>query len=345
MNQILIESGILKNLKKLKEKLQLQGPAVIISDDHVAKLYGKPLKDALNCLHLTFEAGESQKNRQTKEMLEDKMLGKGLGSDTTLIALGGGVTTDLAGFIAATYCRGIAFISIPTTLLAMTDASIGGKTGVNCAYGKNMIGAFYEPKKIIIDPEMLSTLSFNELKFGLVEVIKHAIIFDQELFKYLETHSKEILAKDTQALEYVIFKSCQIKLKIVESSKKTKGIRNLLNFGHTVGHALESLSNYALSHGEAVAMGIRMESQMAVLLGILDTPSFNQIKNLFTLYDIKTTIDHQFSIEKILEKMVLDKKSVDGKPRFVMIEKIGKCFIKDHQFCMSAPESVIRDSL
>jgi len=350
---IKIESGLLESPQKLAEEIfkrDVKGSFAIVSDEQIGNLYGKTLLKALLELNtkaflFTFTAGEKYKTRKTKEELENQMFEKGLGSDTTLIALGGGVTTDLAGFLASTYCRGISFISIPTTLLAMADASIGGKNGVNCDYGKNLIGTTYQPQRVIIDPGILKTLNMREIKSGLVEIIKHALIFDADLFEYLKTYSKEILSLQNESLEKIIRESCRIKLQIIEENQTMKGKRHLLNFGHTVGHALEKLSSYALSHGEAVAVGIRCESQIAHQLGFLQKSSLDKIQDLFSQYGINTVLEEKFSIEALLEAMTLDKKSIDGKPRFVILEEIGKCSACDGAFCQTVDEELLKSIL
>ncbi len=322
----------------------------IIADDTVAELYGKPLINAFSNsgleIHLfTFSAGEQYKTRETKELLENQLFEKGLGRDTCIIALGGGVTTDLAGYLAATYCRGLPLVMIPTSLLGMVDASIGGKTGVNVPYGKNLLGCIYQPKKVIIDTSTLQSLPQNELSNGVVEMIKHGLIADKNLFEYLESHCHLLLGLDSEALEKSIFESCRIKKEIVEEDEKENGKRRLLNFGHTIGHALERLSQYSLAHGEAVAIGILVESHLAMQLGFLSMDDLARIKKIFMDYKLPLQFPSQFSIESILEAMALDKKSLRGLPRFVIIDAIGSCQSYGSNFCTHVEEALIRNAL
>ena len=233
------------------------------------------LQLGLEAILFSFPNGEQHKSRATKEKLEDQLFEKELGRDICVIALGGGVTTDLGGYLAATYCRGVPLVMMPTSLLGMVDASIGGKTGVNTPYGKNLVGSIYQPKKVLIDPATLQSLPLKELRNGIVEMIKHGLILDRDYFTYLNEHADQLLELDLSILEKAIFESCRIKREIVEQDDRESGKRNLLNFGHTVGHALENLTHYSLAHGEAVAIGILVESHLAVQLGHLNSNDFD----------------------------------------------------------------------
>jgi 3-dehydroquinate synthase len=344
--QIEIGEGLLFQQHEFLRPLASQ--FAIIVNDAIADTYGAPLLRALssNGLHmhlLTFPHGEQHKSRATKEMLENELFAKGLGRDTCIIALGGGVTTDLVGYIASTYCRGVPFISIPTSLLAMVDASIGGKTGVNVPWGKNMLGSIYQPKKVIIDISTLQTLSKIELANGVVEMIKHGLIAERAYFEYLENHSKNILELST--INHAIFESCRIKKEIVEKDEKEAGIRTLLNFGHTFGHALENITHYSIAHGEAVAIGLIAESYLSTLLGYLDMHSVKKIKNILLSYGIPLKLPKTFSIPILLEAMKMDKKSRNGFPRFVMINGIGSSCNFDSKYCTHADESLIIKTL
>ena len=254
-------------------------------------MYGEPLQrelasSGLEAFLFSFSNGEQYKTRETKEILENQLFEKGLGRDTCVIALGGGVVTDIAGYVAATYCRGIPHVMFPTSLLGMVDASIGGKTSVNVPYGKNMVGCIYQPRKVVIDLSTLISLPKKEFANGVVEMIKHGLIADCKLFEDLEKHSDELLALNAVKLEQTIFESCRIKKEIVEQDEKENGKRRLLNFGHTIGHALERLTHYSLSHGEAVAIGLLVESYLSVRLGILDQKSFERIKKILLQYGL-----------------------------------------------------------
>lgn len=331
------------NEKILKEICQTSC-AVILCDKHVESLYGERLSHILKNLsiktyQLSFEPGEFFKTRKTKEQMEDQMLSLGLGKDTTLLALGGGVTTDLAGFIASTFCRGIPLINIPTSLMAMVDAAIGGKNGVNTPYGKNLIGSLYFPDATIIDFQMLKTLSHKELKNGLVEIIKAALIADASLFEILEKGYEVICA---QHLEEVIIRACQIKTQIVEEDpEELLGLRRQLNLGHTVAHAIECYYNYQLTHGEAVAKGIIAECFIATRLNILPQIDFHRITQCLLPYAFQQKLD----LFKLIEIMKGDKKSIKGEPRFVMLDKIGLVNSCQGQYCLSVTPSLIQEAL
>lgn len=301
---------------------------VIVSDENVGNLYSKNiqktfLENDMVCHLILFPPGEKNKTRKTKELIEDQMLALNLGCDTVMIAIGGGITTDLAGFIASTYCRGIPLISVPTTLLGMIDASIGGKNGVNTDHGKNMIGTIYEPLLTIIDPLSIRSLDLKNVKEGLVEAFKHAIIYDHSLFSFYEDHQNEILSLNESVIEELIERNCQIKLSIVLKNSKTFPIRHLLNFGHTIGHAIEKASSYKVSHGQAVAVGILIESLISSKLNLLPLSDYFRIKKLFDSYEIETTLSEEIYISDLLEAMKLDKKSKNQSPRFVILDKIG----------------------
>lgn len=327
----------------------LQLKCAIIADETVAQLYGNRLLHFLasHDLHgslFSFPGGEIHKTRETKERLENQLFERGYGKDSCVIGLGGGITTDIAGYLAATYCRGIPLILIPTSLLGMVDASIGGKTGVNVPWGKNLVGALYHPAKVLIDPDWLLTLPIRELKNGIVEVIKHALIADASFFTYLESHSSQLLTLEPDCLYHTIFESCRIKTAIVEQDVEDKGKRRLLNFGHTVGHALETASHYSLSHGEAVALGMLIESRMALQMGYLSQPSFDRIYSLLLRYGIPLDLPPSISLATILEIMSWDKKSMHNQPRFVLLREIGYPIARESSYCFPAAETIIQDA-
>lgn len=334
---IKLKRGILKD--GLIQVLSTIGSQfAIITDDIVAPLYGEKMARDLNAHLFSFPNGEQHKTRQTKEMIEDQMFEKGLGRDTCVIALGGGVVTDVGGFVAATYCRGLSLVMIPTTLLGMVDASMGGKTAINVPYGKNMIGSIYQPRSILIDPEVLETLPQREIKNGVVEMIKHGIIFDPAYFEYLEVHMAELFALDPKVTEWAILESCRIKMKIVEQDVKDHGVRHLLNCGHTVAHALESLTQYSIAHGEAVALGLLVESHFALQMGLLKPASFERIEQILKRYALPLKAPGNFSFEALLAAMTIDKKSLKGRPRFVLLQEIGEPFD-----CTHVEEEVIKN--
>ncbi len=322
----------------------------IVADTNTEAFYGKQLQhflsgQGLDVDLLSFQSGELYKTRHTKEWLEDQLLAKGFGRDTALIALGGGIVTDVTGFVASTYCRGIPYLMLPTSLLAMVDASIGGKTGVNVPTGKNMIGTIYQPHAIFMDSATLKSLPKDELKNGIVECIKHGVILDAAYFELLENHAQQVLELDLSFLEHVIFHSCRIKKCVVEEDERETGKRRLLNFGHTIGHALETLTHHAIPHGQAVAIGMLAESYLSMLLGHLSKASFDRIVTILNTYNIHTTLDSPLSPNDFLEAMKLDKKSVKSTPRFVLVKAIGTCLDCDGQYCQSVDVAVLKKTL
>ncbi len=343
--EIQIKKGCL-NIDLVANILAVVSPGftfAILSDDNLKPLYADRLhsyfvQSGLKAIQFSFKNGEENKTRTTKEHLEDQMLEKHLGSDTCLIAIGGGVTTDLGGYIAATYCRGIPLILIPTTLLAMCDAAIGGKNGVNTPLGKNLIGTILQPKKVIIDPLTLKTLNENELKEGFSEVIKHAIITDVDFFDCLEN-----VCEPLANIEKMIESSCRIKCEIVNDENKNK--RHLLNFGHTVAHAIEIVSHYRISHGQAVAIGMVIESKIAVILGKLKKSELERIKKIILQFGLNCDLPPNISIENLMEAMILDKKSLNAKPRFVILKGIGSCDDCNDAYCMTVDEDLVREAL
>lgn len=344
--EIEIGNGLLKAQTQYLHSLASK--FAIITDDNISQLYGEQLKQNLSSngldIHLfTFPNGEQHKTRATKEQLENQLFEKGFGRDTCVLALGGGVVTDIAGYLAATYCRGVPLVMIPTSLLGMVDASIGGKTGVNVSYGKNMLGCIYQPKKVVIDLSFLKSLPKNEFSNGIVETIKHGLIANSKLFADLENNSNQIL--DPNILDKVIYESCRIKKEIVEQDEKEKGKRRLLNFGHTIGHALEHLAHYNLSHGEAVAIGLLVENYLSLKLGILDQKSFDRIKKILVQYGLPLCLEDRFPVQTIIDTMALDKKSLRGQPRFVMIEAIGSPLAYDSNYCTYVDEYLIKNAL
>lgn len=290
----------------------------LITDTTVEKLY----RDLFPYPTFSFPAGEKYKTRETKALLEDRLLKAGFARDTTLIGLGGGVVTDMAGFIAATFCRGVPLVLIPTTLLAMVDASIGGKNGVNTPLGKNMVGTFYPPKKVVIDSQFLKTLPEKEMWNGQVEILKAGLVANPQLF-----HAPNL----ERAIE--------VKRELVFSDPHEKGKRRILNFGHTIGHALELLSDFQLCHGEAVATGIVLESRLSHAMGILDSDSLESIEAVFP------PVALTFQPEKIIEAMRLDKKSAEGLSRFILLEKIGQPRQFEGEYCAPVPESILYEVL
>ncbi len=327
----------IKTGKKLLNELERHIPEIssgrriaLITDSNVKSLYGNDLIATLkqyneSSMLFSFKAGEKNKNRRTKEMLEDEMLIAGFARDSVILALGGGVTGDLAGFIASTYYRGIPYYQLPTTIIAMTDSSVGGKTGVDTIYGKNLIGTFYQPWGVIIDISTLATLPDEEYFSGLAEVIKYGAIMDEELFQWLEDHVEEIRKRDQDTAEHFIVRSCENKVKVVVSDEKESGLRKILNFGHTIGHAIEVTNDYRVKHGVAVAYGMIIEAMISQKMGLLETSQVTRLHQLTeTLVLSNIEVTPRIDPERILSAVKYDKKVKGGKPLYVLLERIGK---------------------
>lgn len=336
---VLIGRGLLKG----KAFLDFGKRFVIITDSTVKRLYGTALQKHLQSLGLSvllisFPAGEKYKSRKTKEKIENEMLSHKLGKDTCVIGLGGGVVTDLAGFVAATYGRGIPFISIPTTLLGMVDASIGGKTGINTPEGKNLLGSYYSPDLILMDLNTLDSLPKKEYINGMAEVIKYGLIGSEKLFKLVNSNKKP-------NIKQIIELSVKEKKKVIEKDPQEKGLRRILNFGHTLGHAIESAANYKMGHGEAIALGMIGESYMSMRMGFLSAEHYSQVCDIFKQYGFALKLPKGATLEVLNEKMMVDKKSTGSRPRFVMIESIGKVKSFRGEYCTPVEDVLIIDAI
>jgi len=328
----------------------------IITDSNVKRLYGDELFKTLRSykieVHLlSVLAGEKSKTRKTKERLEDKLLKLKADRSSLIIALGGGMIGDLSGFVAATLMRGIPFIQIPTTLLSQVDSSIGGKVAVDHPLGKNLIGLFYQPKKVFIDVETLKTLPQREFRNGIAEVIKYAAIFDRNLFSFLENNQSKISVHsakggqasqqvDSSTILHIIHRCCELKKMIVEKDEREIGLRRILNFGHTIGHAVESLSNYKLSHGEAVSIGMIAESKISAALGMLKQSEVERLNDLLKLYQLPTDIPSRMDKNKIVQLTCHDKKVQQGKVQYTLLDKIGKAIVG-----ISVPQKIVEQIL
>lgn len=330
MKEIVVETGIrypiyFQHPDILSEINAMPGKKILITDDHVKKLYAEKLAKQLHCDVLSMTPGDVNKTRETKAFLEDQMLSLGLMRDTCVIAMGGGVVCDMAGFVAATYCRGVPVVYIPTTLLAMVDASVGGKTGVNTSQGKNMIGTFTQPKSVFIDTHYLSTLSKDELKNGLVETIKHALIVDEQFFAWLQLCASDVLRMRPSVLQSLIYQSVEIKAKIVaEDEREHNGRRALLNCGHTYGHAIEIASGYQVSHGMAVAAGMIIEARIAIAQNLASQFLLDQLMALFDCYEIDVmSVLSAYPSDQLTRYLTLDKKRADGVNQYVAVHAIG----------------------
>jgi 3-dehydroquinate synthase len=323
---IVVRAGALADLP-LRAAVVAADRFVIIADATVAALYGARVLDCLRGAGLatellTFPAGEAHKTRATWQILSDQMLAMRYGRDSCVIALGGGVTGDLAGFVAATYMRGIPVIQLPTTLLAMIDASVGGKTGVDTASGKNLIGAFHAPQVVIADTTLLATLPAAELRSGLAEAIKHGAILDEAYFEWIGERADDLLAIDAGAIEQLVRRSVEIKAAVVADDPLEHGRRAVLNFGHTVGHAFEQQSRYELPHGHAVAAGMMVEAAAGELLQVTAPGTSDRLRDLLLRCGLPTA-PAQTGVAELRSTLILDKKTRDKRPRFVLLSEIG----------------------
>ena len=290
--------------------------------------------------HIVLPDGEKYKNSETLNSIYDELLKDHSERNTALIALGGGVIGDITGYAAATYLRGVPFIQIPTTLLSQVDSSVGGKTGINHPLGKNMIGAFYQPGVVLADTSTLDTLPDKEMRAGIAEVIKYGLIRDLPFLEWLEANIENLLARDKPALQYAIARCCQNKAEVVGKDERESGERALLNLGHTFGHAIENGMGYGVwLHGEAVAAGTIMATDLSRRLGWLNEPEVARVRKLFERAGLPVVAPH-LGIEKYLQLMSVDKKVEDGKIRFVLLKALGHAVMTDE-----VPMALLKETL
>lgn len=334
-----LKSGLVGNIKKF----------ALVTDSNVKELYGEKIYEKIkevgyNADLFVFEAGEKSKTRKTKEEIEDAMLEKGYRRDCCIIAIGGGVVTDLSGFVAGTFGRGVPFINYATTLLSAADASVGGKTAVDTPLATNLIGLFNQPKKVYLDIKAWSTLPKREICSGLAETIKHACISDKEFFEYIEKNIEEILALKTEVCEHIAEENCKIKYKVVMKDERESGLREILNLGHTVGRAIETVSEYKLLHGEALSIGLVAEVKLAYKLGYVTAEERDRVINLLEKANLPIAIPEYIDREKLVKKLYTDKKVRDGKLRFVLQKGIGNVVeFENGQFATPISEEVARE--
>lgn len=329
---------------------QMRRRLVIITDSNLAKTYGQDLQQSLHkqgCVAdlMVFPAGEAHKTRQTKAQLEDELFLKQYGRDTCFLALGGGLVTDLVGFLAATYCRGVPVIYLPTTLLAMVDASMGGKTGINTPLGKNLIGTFTQPHAVCMNVSTLQTLPDREWRNGIAEMIKHSLIADAALFARMQDSANLGAFQSRPDLLDLIQTNCAIKKDIVEQDEHEKNIRQLLNFGHTIGHAIETLEDYQIGHGEAVAIGILVECHLAVQVGHLNPRVLETVRDILQRYALPLKTKAFQNKMLFLEALTLDKKSIQSVPRFVLLQEIGQPYVAEGQYTHSVQPAYLEKAL
>ena len=343
---ISIGPGLLRD-RSLLDSLVPGRDLMIVTNTTVGRLYLAPLRAALG-ERTVFECilpdGEQHKTLQTAGWVLDQLVGKRLNRDAIVLALGGGVIGDIAGFAAACYQRGIGCVQLPTTLLAQVDSSVGGKTGVNHSGGKNLIGAFHQPLAVIADTDTLSTLPDRELSAGLAEVIKYGCIADLEFLAWLDSNMEKLLARDVEALTHAITRSCEIKASVVSEDEREQGRRAILNFGHTFGHAIETATEFQrYLHGEAVALGMLMAADLSREMGLIDTAALERIATL--IQRARLPLDApRIGVARALELMQMDKKVLAGKMRLVLLERLGHGIVVS-KYPQRALETTLREHL
>ncbi len=319
--------------------ITLPGKAAIVTNPKVAGLHLEKVLRKIEATELyvvVVPDGEEYKNMDTIEFILDRLFDHRLDRKSTLIAFGGGVIGDMTGFAASIFQRGVDFIQIPTTLLAQVDASVGGKTGINNRYGKNLVGAFHQPRAVYIDIEWLKTLPSREFSAGVAEIVKMAVMFDEEFFQWLEKSD----LKDEENLKEAIARSVKLKAKVVKEDEKEKGVRAVLNYGHTFAHVIENFSGYGnLLHGEAVAIGMVMANELAMKIGLFSKEEADRVKSLLKRYGLPTDYEIE-SAERFYDTFFLDKKSHDNKITFIVPESIGH-----YRMVESPKKSVVVDLL
>lgn len=355
---VVVKSGILLTLPELLSKALGPRKLVLITDSTVGRHYdewtqgtaqaralGARSSDAgirLRCeARLSFPAGEASKNRETWLKLSDEMLALGLDRHTGIVALGGGVVGDLAGFVAATYMRGIPYAQVPTTLLAMLDAAVGGKVGVDTPLGKNLIGAFHPPTVVVADPLTLLSLPDRVYRAGLAEAVKHGLIADPEYFGWIEANARRLTGRDLEALSHLIQRSVEIKAAVVRADEREAGLRAILNAGHTIAHGLEQESAYELPHGEAVGLGLIGECRIAERLGLAPAGLADRVRDVLKALGLPTQVHPGIQVSRALEAMLLDKKNREHEVRLALPAKLGEMHRGDGHWTVPVTEELL----
>jgi len=349
--EIIIEPGIIRAAGRVIRELLSPHTCVVISDDRVASLYGNEVLDSVRAAGieaalLTFPAGEANKTLATWQSLTERMMQLGAGRDSCVVALGGGVVGDVAGFVAATYMRGVPVIQLPTTVVAMIDSSIGGKTGVDTTHGKNLVGAFHQPRAVLVDPLALRTLPDPELRGGLAEAIKHGAIADAAYLHWLRDAATDIADRSLPELTRLIRGSVDIKAAFVSMDAHEAGPRAALNFGHTIGHAIERVSEYRIAHGEAVAIGMCIEARCGAAAGITAPGTAAALSRVIEEFGLPTHLPEAMSADTVLERTRSDKKSRGGRSRYTLIAEIGRIArTEDGGWTHELPDDLVRDAM
>lgn len=345
---IRIAPGLLTTLHEWLGTDWHQRKIVIITDDHVKKLYGEKLAITLQKakpLLLSFFPGEKSKNYQIKNDLDEQLIAHQCDRETIILALGGGVVGDMAGFIAATYMRGVHYIQIPTTLLAMVDSSIGGKTSINADHAKNLIGSFWQPMGVFTDIHCLSTLTQAHYFNGLFEAIKMFLTSDHDHFEEVVAKLALILQKDPSMLTKIIEAAIKIKVNIVSNDEKENNLRMVLNFGHTIGHALEAVTQYSILHGYAIAYGMLVEAKISQLMGILPHDQYDIIQTLLNQLKISGNELQKLNSDEIINATKIDKKIYNNQVRYVLLKNIGQVYQQENRFAHPVPDELVKKAI
>jgi 3-dehydroquinate synthase len=325
---VVVGPGALRDLPQLLRSVLPARRCAVIAPADVARMHARAACDALRAAGLdaelfTFAPGEASKTRESWAALTDALLAARFGRDSCIVAIGGGVAGDLAGFVAATYMRGLPLVQVPTTLLAMVDASVGGKTGVDTAAGKNLVGAFHPPRLVVADPLVLATLPADELRAGLAEAVKHGVMLDASYFAWIADHVGDVLGRDAAAVEHLVARSVELKAAVVAEDPFEQGMRAVLNFGHTVAHALEQSADWSLAHGFAVAAGMVVEARAGEIAGVTDAGTAARVAALLRSCGLPDS-PPQSRLAQLLPAMRLDKKARAAEPRFALPRRIGE---------------------
>jgi len=345
---IVIGSNILDQLGHFVSQNFNAHQWVVITDENVFVNQYQNLLRHLNGekIHLVVnKPGEESKSRQIKNKIEDELLSLHFPRKTVIIGFGGGVVGDLSGYIAATYKRGIPVIQVPTSLLAMVDSSVGGKTGINTKYGKNLIGAFWQPAGVFADIEMLKTLPQEEFLNGFAECVKMALILDVQLFEFMETNIEAIIKREPEALITVIQRCVELKKEVVNLDTREMGIRQILNFGHTIGHAMETLSDYETKHGFGVSIGMAVELKISQLTGAISEAHFHRVVEFLIKAGLPVKVPEAFAFDEIQTVMLSDKKVENGVVMVVLLDNIGKYREINNRFSFPVEKKIVKDSI
>lgn len=345
--RIVVRTGVLADAASLVGTAAPGLRPIVVSDDNVGPIHAAPIAAALGAELLTFPAGEASKTRAQWATLSDALLERRLGRDTVVVAVGGGVCGDLAGFVAATYLRGVPVVHVPTSLVAMVDAAIGGKTGVDTSHGKNLVGAFHQPLLVLADPLALRTLPAAHRRAGMAEAIKHGVIADESYFHWIAAHGRALLSPSLDAgmAFRLVRDSIAVKVGVVAGDEREAGRRKMLNFGHTIGHAVEHLSGYATLHGDAVAIGMVAEARLGELAGCTLPGLADDLRDLCVELGLPVLIDAAYSSDDIIELTRGDKKARAGAAEYALPMRLGEMNGAGGQFSLPIDDALVREAL